>query len=54
VAAAGTVLFGIFNQVDNVRVALLFSGFLFIPAALVAMMLPDEQAELPEPELASR
>ena len=54
VAAAGTVLFGIFNQVDNVRVALLFSGFLFIPAALVAMMLPEEQAELPEPELASR
>ena len=45
VAAGGTVFFGVFNHVDNVREALLYTGFLFLPAALLAMMLPLEQDE---------
>jgi predicted MFS family arabinose efflux permease len=43
VAAAGTVVFGIFSKVGDVRLALLYSGFLFVPAALTALMLPDEE-----------
>ena len=43
IAAAGTVFFGIFNRVDNARLALLYSGFLFIPAALAALLLPAEK-----------
>lgn len=56
VAAAGTVFFGIFVKVDEAigdfRTALLYAGFLFIPAALVSMMLPlekDEPAMLDQP-----
>lgn len=41
-AAAGTVFFGIFNKVNSARVALLYSGFLFVPAALAALILPSE------------
>lgn len=44
VAAAGTVIFGIFSKVGDVRLALLYSGFLFVPAALTALMLPGEEA----------
>jgi hypothetical protein len=46
VAAAGTVFFGIFVKVDEAvgdfRTALLYAGFLFIPSAAVAIMLPSE------------
>jgi len=45
-AAAGTVFFGLFSEVGDHRKALLYAGFLFLPAALVALMLsepPDEQ-----------
>lgn len=42
-AAAGTVFFGIFVKVDDFRTALLYAGFLFIPAALAAMFLPQEK-----------
>ena len=46
-AAAATIFFGLFSQVGNHRLALLYAGFLFIPAAVVSMLLwepPDEQA----------
>ena len=42
VAAAGTVFFGIFVKVGDFRTALLYAGFLFIPAAAVALMMPSE------------
>lgn len=45
VAAGGTVFFGLFSQVGDHRMALFYSGFLFLPAAVVALALiepPDE------------
>ncbi|MSU36808.1 MAG: MFS transporter [Pedosphaera sp.] len=42
VAAAGTVFFGLFNQVGDYRQALLYAAFLFIPAALLGLRLPEE------------
>ncbi len=40
-AAGGTVFFGLFSQVGNFREALFYAGFLFIPAMLVALLLPE-------------
>lgn len=45
VAAGGTVFFGIFVKVGDFRTALLYAGFLFIPSAAVAMLLPSEPKE---------
>ncbi len=45
VAAAGTVFFGIFVKVGDFRTALLYAGFLFVPAALFSFMLPSEPKE---------
>ena len=45
-AAVGTVVFGLFSKVGDYRMALLFAGTLFLPAALIAWRLP----ELPEME----
>ena len=45
VAAGGTVFFGIFVKVGDFRTALLYAGFLFIPAAAVALMMPSEPEE---------
>ena len=45
-AAFGTVFFGLFSQVGNFRLALLYAGFLLIPAMIVARFLP-EPADLP-------
>ncbi|WP_038165777.1 MFS transporter [Verrucomicrobium sp. BvORR106] len=54
VAAAGTVYFGLAatGKVDDYRLALLNAGYLFIPAAIVAILLPlekdqDDQVNLP-------
>jgi MFS family permease len=41
VAALGTVFFGLFSQVGDYRIALLYAGFLFLPAAAVAYLLPE-------------
>jgi fucose permease len=44
-AAGGTVFFGLFNRIGDPRPALLYSCFLFLPAAAVALLLtepPDE------------
>jgi len=43
VAAGGTVFFGLFTKVGDFRQALLYAGFLFAPAALIALLLPLEK-----------
>jgi MFS family permease len=43
-AGLGTVLFGLFSSVGDHRLALLWASFLFVPAAAIALLLP----ELPE------
>jgi len=40
-AGLGTVFFGLFTQVGDYRVALFYAGFLFLPAAAVAWLLPE-------------
>jgi len=48
-AAAGTVYFGLVAAVDDYRLSLLYAGFLFLPAAAVAIFLPeppDERSEV--------
>ncbi len=40
-AAGGTVFFGLFSNVGDFRHALLYAGFLFLPAMLVALLLPE-------------
>jgi MFS family permease len=42
-AAVGTVFFGLFGTVGDYRDALLYAGFLFVPAALLALRLPQEE-----------
>ena len=44
-AAGGTVFFGLFAKVGDFRKALLYASFLFIPAMLVALRLPDLREE---------
>jgi MFS family permease len=39
-AACGTVFFGLFSKVGDHRIALLYAGFLFLPAAGIAWFLP--------------
>lgn len=43
-AAAGTVFFGIFAKVGDFSSVLLYASFLFLPAAILAMWLPTEEA----------
>ncbi len=45
-AGAGTVLFGLFAPVGDYRLALLAAGFLFLPAAAIALMLPEPPDEV--------
>jgi len=45
VAAGGTVFFGFMTTVGDFRHALLYAGYLFIPATLFALMLPKEKAD---------
>ena len=40
-AAAGTVIFGLYAQVGDFRLALLYDGFLFLPAMAVALLMPE-------------
>jgi MFS family permease len=46
-AAAGTVFFGIFTKVGDYRQALLSAAFLFLPATLLGLLLPESPAERP-------
>lgn len=43
VAAAGTVVFGIYSGVSDLRTALLVVGVLFIPAMIIAFFLPEPE-----------
>jgi MFS family permease len=40
VAAFGTVFFGLFSTMGDHRAALFYSGFLFLPAAVISFFLP--------------
>lgn len=42
-AAIGTVIFGLFSHVGNFRIALLYASFLFLPAMLVSLTLPEPE-----------
>ena len=44
-AAFGTVFFGLFSKVGDFRTALLYAGFLFIPAMIFALFLPEPADE---------
>ena len=44
-AAAGTVVFGLFATVNDFRVVLFWNAFLFIPAIVVVLLMPDEYRE---------
>jgi MFS family permease len=44
-AGLGTVFFGLFSRVGDYRLALLYAGFLFLPAAGIAMLLPEPPDE---------
>ncbi|MBI2823758.1 MAG: MFS transporter [Planctomycetia bacterium] len=49
-AAFGTVFFGLMSKVGDHRMALLYAGFLFLPAAAIACVLPEPlDGRLPEP-----
>jgi MFS family permease len=48
-AAFGTVFFGLFSQVGDFREALLYAGFLFIPAMAVMFFMPEPPKIAPEP-----
>jgi MFS family permease len=54
-AALGTLFFGLYSQVSDFRTALFFTGFFFIPAAVVSAFLPepaDEKRLAPTGDLA--
>jgi MFS family permease len=40
-AGLGTVFFGLFSKVGDFRLSLLFAGFLFLPAAGIALLMPE-------------
>jgi MFS family permease len=48
-AAAGTIIFGLTTKVGDIRYALLYAGFLFLPAAVLAWSLPDLVDDAPSP-----
>jgi MFS family permease len=54
-AAFGTIFFGLFSKVGEFRAALVYASFLFLPAMIVAWMLPDlvsKDEPSPEPAFA--
>jgi MFS family permease len=40
-AGVGTVVFGLFSKVGDYRLALFWAGFLFLPAAVIALFMPE-------------
>ena len=44
-AGLGTVCFGLFTKVGDYRLALFYAGFLFLPAAAIAWMMPELSEE---------
>ena len=51
-SAGGVVFFGLFSAVGDPRIALYHAGFLFLPAALIALLLPEPHDDEP-PVMAS-
>jgi MFS family permease len=49
-AAVGTVVFGLLSPVGDKRIALLASGCLFLPAALIALAMPEGEAGAATPQ----
>jgi MFS family permease len=49
-AAAGTVIFGLMAPIGDKRLALFYSGLLFLPAALIALAMPEVEQPPEEPE----
>jgi MFS family permease len=45
-AAAGTIFFGLFTKVGDYRLALFSAAFLFLPAAVIAWLLPEPPREV--------
>ena len=45
VAAGGTVFFGLFAKVGDFRQALFYAGFLFAPAAVIGLLLPEREVD---------
>jgi MFS family permease len=45
-AGLGTVIFGLFSKVGDYRLALLYASFLFLPAAIIACLMPKTPDEL--------
>jgi len=45
IAGLGTVFFGLFSKVGDYRLAIFYAGFLFLPAAGFACLLPEPPAE---------
>jgi MFS family permease len=52
-AGLGTVFFGLFSRVGDHRLALLYAGFLFLPAAALAWTLPEAADHKPARNVAS-
>ena len=51
-AGLGTVIFGLFSKVGDYRLALLYASFLFLPAAIIALMMPKTlEEQLPRTQL---
>jgi MFS family permease len=48
-AAFGTVYFGLFAKVGDFRLPLFCASFLFLPPALIVLLLPEPPAEPAEP-----
>lgn len=46
-SAAGVVFFGLFQQLGDYRLTLLWAGALFLPAALFALLLPELRDDAP-------
>lgn len=44
-AAAGTVFFGLVSPIGDKRLALFYAGMLFLPAALIALAMPEGERE---------
>ena len=44
-AGIGTVFFGLFSRIGDYRLALVYAGLLFLPAAVVAWSLPELEDE---------
>jgi drug/metabolite transporter (DMT)-like permease len=45
VAAGGTVVFKLYAPVGDYHTALYYAGWLFVPAAAIALLLPQEKEE---------